>query len=396
MLDSLNIGTSGLQSFSTGLKVISNNVANLNTPGFKAGDAQFSSLYAGGGQGSLAGGGSGPLIGNGVMAGQTFVNFQPGDTRQTGNTLDLSIDGDGFFVTQGEQEGDQQYTRAGQFEFDKDGQLVLRGTGRRVLGLGVDGAQSPITLQGLRISQPKSTTQIRLIGNLSSSATEFSIASVKVIDAVGGEHVLKLVFRPKAGASGTWTVELLDGSSSVGSGEVRFADGRPAPGADSIDFSYTPAGGNTSSIKLDLSKDVTSFETGSTSSLAVGSTDGYSVGSLSKISFEADGSMLIAYSNGQTAKGSKLALARFDSNEALQPVGGNAFLMAGTEGRHIGAAKQGGFGSIASSQIEGSNVDLATEFSDLIVMQRGYQAASRIVSTANEMLQELFDMKGSR
>jgi len=401
MFDAIFIGTSGLQTFSAGLKVISNNVTNLNTPGFKSADAQFSNLYqadSGSGSGQLVS--SGQRFGSGVMAGETLVNFQPGEMRQTGNPLDLSVNGEGFFITQepgsNAQQAEYRYTRAGQFEFDKDGRLVVRGTDKQVVGLDDKGAQTPITLDGLRIQDPKPTSTVTLTGNLSSSATEVTVSTVKVIDAIGGEHVLKLVFKPKAGNPGSWTVAVFDGATEVASGDVSFVDGRPANGSDSFSFSYTPPGVKTTSVKVELSKNATSFDTGAMSSLALGSVDGYSVGSLTKVSFDADGVMSLSYSNGQSSKGPRIALAVFDTNGSLTPIGNNEFGSEAGQGLHIGAANQGIYGGIGSSQIEGSNVDLATEFSDLIVTQRGYQAASRIVSTANELLQDLYDMKGHR
>lgn len=397
MFDSIFIGSSGLQAFSAGLKVISNNVANLNTPGFKSADAQFSSLfYQGSGNGASPFGQNNLLFGSGVMAGQTFLNFQQGDSRQTGNPLDVSVNGNGFFMSRKPEGGELTYTRAGQFEFNKDGSLVVRGTDRLVIGLGTNGEQAPISLNGLRINAPKPTATINMVGNLSSSATEFTVGSVKVIDAIGGEHLLRLVLKPKAGSPGTWTVSVMDDATEVGSGEVKFVDGRPQAGGDSFTFTYAPTGVSGSAIKLDFSKDVTSFETGTSSSLAVAKTDGHAVGSVTKIAFEADGTMSLTYSNGEVVKGPKLALATFDANAALTPLGNNEFTYATREGIRVGVANQGGFGAIASSQIEGSNVDLATEFSDLIVAQRGYQASSRIVSTANDMLQDLYDMKGHR
>jgi flagellar hook protein FlgE len=395
MIDSIFIGTSGLQAFSEGLKVIGNNVANLNTPGFKASDSVFSNLYAAQG-GSGQPGGEATQFGGGVTLSQTAVNFRAGDLRQTGNPLDLNVSGEGFFVTREKDKPDTVYTRAGQFEFNKDGHLVVRGTERQVIGLSASGEQVPITLDGLRLNPPKPTATVTLSGNLSSSATDFSISSVKVIDSAGGEHSLTLKFTPKTGAAGTWTVQLMDGSTEVGNGEIRFTGSQPLPGFDSIDIRYSPTGVAASSIKLDFSKNVTNFDTGTTSSLAVASNDGYAVGSLNKIAFEADGTMTLTYSNGQTAKGAKVALALFDSTARLQPQGNSGFTYADRTGVRIGAASQNGFGSIGSSQVEGSNVDLASEFSDLIVAQRGYQASSRIVSTASELLQDLFDMKGHR
>lgn len=397
MFDSIYIGTSGLQTFAENLKVISNNVANMNTAGFKASDSVFASLYyAGNGEGAghLTGGST--QFGAGVSLGQTVLNMTAGEVRQTGNPLDLSINGEGFFITRQGNDGAAIYTRAGQFEFDKDGTLVVRGTDRQVVGLGASGEQTAISLNGLRINPPKATAKVTLTGNLSSSVTSFSIASVKVIDSAGGEHGLKLDFAPKTGVAGTWTVKLMDGLTEVGAGEIQFANGAPKPGFDSLDFVYSPTGAKPTAIKVDFSSNVTSFDMGTTSTLAVGSTDGYAVGSLNKISFETDGTLALNYTNGQTAKGAKLALAMFDSTAQLKPEGSSDFSYAGIQGLRVGAAGQGSLGTIGSSQIEGSNVDLAGEFSDLIVAQRGYQASSRIVSTANELLQDLFDMKGHR
>ena len=397
MLDSIYIGTSGLQAFSEGLKVIGNNVANLNTPGFKASNSVFSNMYFADSQsGSGPQTGAATQFGGGVTLSQTAVNFRVGELRQTGNPLDLNVTGEGFFVTRDKDQSETIYTRAGQFEFSKDGHLVVRGTERQVIGLSATGEQAPITLDGLRLNPPQPTATVSLGGNLSSSVTDFSIASVKVIDSAGGEHSLTIKFTPKTGAAGTWTVAVMDGTTEVGTGEIKFAGSQPMPGFDNISINYAPTGITASTIELDFSKNVTSFDTGTSSSLAVSSSDGHAVGTLNKITFDADGTLALGYSNGQTAKGAKVALALFDSTAQLQPQGNSGFTYAAHAGMRIGAASQGGFGNIGSSQIEGSNVDLASEFSDLIVAQRGYQASSRIVSTASELLQDLFDMKGHR
>ncbi len=397
MFDSVFIGMSGLQSFATGLKVISNNVANLNTPGFKSSDAVFSDLfYQSGGTGTGAPGSQFAAFGTGVASTQTFINFKAGDTRQTGNPLDMSLGGDGFFVIKDAKEETLTYSRAAQFEFDKDGNLVSRTDGKQVMGLGSGGQLSPISLNGLRINTPKATSVIKLSGNLSSSSTDTTIDSIKVIDAIGGEHVLKLNFKPKANAAGTFTVSVLDGTTEVGTGEITFIGGIPQAGADSFTFSYAPTGASALSLKVDLSSGVTSFETGSTSTLAVSSTDGHAVGSLSAVTFDAKGVLSVTYTNGEKATGAQLALAVFDTNQGLVQRGNGEFTEPNNTLVHYGVAGAGRFGSITSNQVEVSNVDLSSEFSNLIVTQRGYQASSRVVSTANEMLQELFDMKGHR
>lgn len=404
MLDSIYIGTSGLQTFSEGLKVISNNIANLNTPGFKSSSSVFANLYyANPGEGNGQSTGGSTHFGNGVSLGHTAVNFNAGELRQTGNALDLNIVGEGFFIVRDKGTGEPHYTRAGQFEFNKDGNLVVRGTENQIVGLGAGGAQQPISLNGLRLNPSKATTTVSFSGNLSSAlfssttTTQFDIAGVKVFDSLGGEHSLKVSFSPKTLTADTFVVSIVDGTVDVGSGEIQFnAGGQIVPGFDSVSFTYTPKGTTASIIKLDFSNNVTDFNTGTTSSVAVAKVDGYGVGSLATVSFDADGTMNLAYSNGQKAQGPKVALARFDANSQLRPQSGGTFTYVSAQGMHVGVANQGGYGSIGSNQIEGSNVDLATEFSDLIVAQRGYQASSRIVSTANELLQDLFDMKGHR
>jgi flagellar hook protein FlgE len=396
MFDSIFIGMSGLQSFSAGLRVISNNVANLNTPGFKSAEIRFADLYyQSGSYGGNLNRSNSNLFGTGVGAGQTFLNFQSGESRQTGNPLDLSVGGTGFFITRG-ADGSLTYTRAGQFEFNKDGVLISRTTGREVMGLGSGGGLAAITLNGLRLNPPKATAQIKLTGNLSSNAPDFAIDSVKVFDALGGERTLRLSFKPKDGAAGTWVVTAIDGETEVGKGEVGFVDGKPAAGSDKVAFTYTPTGLSGTAITLDFSSQVTSFSTGTFSSLAATSTDGHAVGSLTKLEFDAKGVLSLTYSNGEKASGLAIALADFESNIGLESVGDGEFAHPQPNQARLGTPGSAQFGGVASSQIEVSNVDLSTEFSDLIVTQRGYQASSRIVSTANEMLQELFEMKGRR
>jgi flagellar hook protein FlgE len=397
MIDSIFIGMSGLQTFSSGLKVISNNVSNLNTPGFKASSATFGDLYyqdvPSGQQGE-----GGPLqYGTGVTTAGTFVNFKAGDTQQTGNPLDLSINGDGFFVTQDAKDGSLTYSRAGQFELDKDGNVVVRGSEQKLMGYSAGNSLEPIALGELKVSKPKATTKVSFVGNLSSTATDFSVDSVKLIDSLGGEHDVKLTFKAKDGAAGTWTVTMTDAGVDTEIGDIKFIAGSPDPSAESLTLHYSPTGGGPAfDVNLDFSTGVTSFSTGATSTLAVSTSDGQAMGQVSSVTFNESGVMTINYSNGQTASGPQIALARVDYDAALEQSAGGQFTSKDPQAVHVGRAASDGYGKIASSQVEGSNVDLSTEFSNLIIMQRGYQAASEIVNTANSMLQNLFDMKTQR
>lgn len=399
MFESILIGMSGLQGFSKGLKVISNNVANLNTPGFKSANLNFTDAYY---QQSNQGGGyalgeSHLQYGTGLTTLATRLNFQQGDTRQTGNQMDISIAGEGFLVVE-DQSNTPHYTRAGQLQFDKDGNLVTTTGNRYVMGFVKDSngtSLSRITLAGLKTNPAHATTAVKFNGNLSNTATEFTLDTVKVIDAVGGEHTLKLNFKNKNSTdAGTWTVTVMDGTTTVGSGDIKFINGMPDPTANSFTFSFTPEGGAAMDVKLDFANDVTSFAAGTTSTLAVSSQDGYAAGTISSVAFDSDGTLALTYSNGQTAKGSQLALAMFESNLGLSQSGSAEFTADGTQAAVLGRPGQRGLGTVHGGQLELSNVDLSAEFGDLIVMQRGYQASSRVVTTANEMLQELFEMKG--
>lgn len=387
MLDSINIGVSGLLGFERGLRVIANNTANMNTPGYKSSTLQFADLLGSGAAGD------GVQLGQGVSTSATHVDFRQGELRQTGNDLDLALDGQGMFMLRDAQ-GETRYTRAGQFKLDADGALVHRGDGNKAIGVGADGRFTEISVAGLRTSAAKATATARLIGNLSSTSSEQTVGSVKIFDAAGSEHVLSVKFTNLAPAKPQgWKVELLDGSTSVGTAQVDFVDGKPTVDTQRLSFTYTPAGQAAQALTLDLSRDVTSFAAGSLSTLAMTSQDGFGPGALTRIAIDASGTLVATYSNGQTVNGARLALGRFESEDAVKDLGGNLFGEANGAGWKQGVAGEGGFGSVRAGSLEMSNVDLSREFSDLVIMQRGYQASSQVVSTANDMLQELFGMK---
>lgn len=389
MLDSIYVGMTGLQGYSQGLRVIANNTANINTPGFKGSSLQFADLFY-----STQEAGTGFMqVGYGLSTAGTSLNFKQGELRQTGNSLDLAIDGQGLFTLR-DDSGNLHYTRAGQFMFNSEGVLVSRADGGKVMGVGETGEMGEISIAGQSTVQGKASATLKFAGNLPSTAATQTVGSVKVIDHVGGEHTLSvLLTNNSATTPGSWSVELLDGTTSAGVGDIMFSNGRPQAGNSTVTLSYTPAGLAAVQLVLDFGGDVTSFDSGSLSTLAFTTQDGYSPGALTGVSFDPLGALVMAYSNGQTVKGSKLSLGRFDSLEAVESVGSNSFDATNSLAWHTGTAGNGGFGQVRSGMVELSNVDLSQEFSDLVIMQRGYQASSQIISTANEMLQELFNMK---
>ncbi len=396
MFESMYIGISGLSAYSRGLNVISNNLANMNTTGFKGSTLNFGDLFyrqqSSGGEAAS----QGSQFGTGVHVLGTHVNFRAGELRQTGNALDLAIAGNGYLVTRDATGQEQRYSRAGQLAFDRDGFLVSSTTGRRIAGLDAAGGLTDVSLNGLRINAPVATTSVVLQGVLSSTQSgEFTLTPIKVIDAQGGEHTLKAVFTSTGTTtSGNWNVVVRDGTVDVTTGTMRFINGVPDPAASSFNVNYQPAGAPAMTFSLTLGPNASSFST--TSSLAVASQDGVAVGTLVSAAIDTEGFVVATYSNGKTQKGTQLALASVAADSALAAAENGEFTLADPTGLVIGRAGKNGLGSFSAGQVEGSNVDLATEFTDLIVMQRGYQASSRIVSTANDLIQELFDMKGHR
>jgi flagellar hook protein FlgE len=396
MIDSIYVGMTGLAGFSGGLRVIANNTTNLNTPGFKSSNLQFTDLFYSRDSvmtGSSDGGYS--QRGYGLNMAGTSLSFKQGDLQQTSNGLDLAIDGQGFFMLR-DDDGNLSYTRAGQFRFDDAGVLRDSATEQRVMRLGAGNDLQEINLTGVRTNAGRATTRVIFKGNLSSTATSQTVNGVKVIDALGGEHTLDVRFTNLGTTTpASWTAELLEGTTVVGSGQIQFQSGLPLPGNSTVTLTYSPAGVAPIPLVLDFSTDVTSFASANVSTLAMNSQDGRGPGNLTGVTFSATGAMQRAYSNGQVISGAQLAVIRFDldSMDTLESVGDNRFISNATRGWEIGAAGSPGFGSIASGTLEKSNVDLSQEFSNLVIMQRGYQASSQVVTTANEMLQQLFSMK---
>lgn len=404
MLDSIFIGMSGLMGYSRGLRVIANNTANINTPGFKGASLQFGDMFYASGQGGggFTGSTTNPL-GQGLTTYSTSLDFTQGELRQSGNGLDLAVNGQGLFILR-DAAGQLHYTRDGEFKFDDDGFLVSRSTNDKVMAYDEHGAMVEVSLEGLRSNPGKATSSVTFMGNLyrtDDHTGTFSLTSVTVRDAAGAEHVLSISFEEQTSLlpdQNVWKVKVMSGSTEVGSGELIFdliGNVKDAEAAK-ITVNFAPQEGATPQpIVLDFSSDVQCYAgTTSLSTLRASAIDGYAHGDLTGTSFDDAGTLKLTYSNGQTVDGVKLALARFDSPDNIRAAGDNYFEPVDGSTWQTGTARSGAFGTLQSGVVEISNVDLSSEFSDLVIMQRGYQAASQVVSTANEMLQELFSLKG--
>lgn len=400
MLDTIYTSTSGLQTFSKGLDVISSNVTNVNTVGYKANglvyrDVHYNFTLKDEHQQTLYG----TNIGGGVAADVTSVLFNQGDLRQTGNDTDVAISGRGFFVVE-QPEGGYVYSRNGQFEFNDNGDLVTRDGGNRVMGLSASGALQAINENPYKAQAAVPTGKVTLVGNLSTGSTTATTPNISIIDSVGGTHTFTIAYTPDTNnpVARSWRVTVTDEKqATVTTGTISFAaNGSPLQGANTLTFDYQAAGAASQSITLnfgdpDSFSNVTSFSGGSTSNVTVASSDGRAAGALLTLSFDDKGRLLAKYSNNQSVTGTQLALADFDNVQALRQLGNGLFHAQSNQRALIGAPGRDAFGTITARSVESSNIDLSTQFTDMIVVQRGYQASSQVLTVANEMLQQLLE-----
>ena len=396
MLESIYIGMTGLTSYSRGLQTISNNVANLNTPGFKTSMLRFADLfYTGVGAGPLTHSGA-TQFGTGVTYTQSSINFKQGELRSSGQDLDLAVEGDGFLLL---LDGERTvYARTGQFAIDSAGSLAESNLGMKLGVLTPSGRIQAFTLGDRRINPPKATKEVKFTDNLSSSGQEHVIGDVEVIDGTGGSHIWTIRFKNDfAATAGRWavTVEGADGTK-IEEGELVFNGSVLSPGKDKISVELKSADGTSSTVVLDFSSSVTGFSSGTSSSLRVESKDGYGPGQLTRVSINDEGRIQLDYSNGQTETSDHIALAGFQDLQALRQRGDGVFENTSDISPRVVRQGEYGLGSVRGQSLEASNVDLSQEFGQLILYQRGYQASSQVISVANEMIQQLFELRAGK
>jgi len=404
---SLYAGVGGLQAYGQAMNVIGDNIANVNTVGFKSSRTVFGDI--------LASSGGGLQIGRGSQVRDVNLSFEIGSLESTGNSTDVAIQGNGFFIL-----GDisqRYYTRAGQFTLDDSGYLV-GGTGIRVQGFGLDattglatGNLTDINLANVQ-SQPRSTSTFTLGANLdaAASATTTFQSAVNMFNSIGELVTLTVTFT-KGATAGAWTYASTASVGSATSGTLTVGGATGALQFDSTgslstpttDPTFTisgcPSGASTITTSWDLmtgtgvtNGDLTSYASNSvTNSITQ---NGFGTGTLRGLSISEEGIISGLFSNGQSQNLSQLGLADFLSPWGLSKQGNSLYSETADSGQAIfGTANSGRFGSIAGNSLELSNVDLGTEFVKLIQTQRAFQANSRIITSVDEMLVEVVNLK---
>ncbi len=391
MFNSIYIGLTGLNAYSRGLQAVSNNVTNLNTSGFKGSTVSFQNFYGTGDHGGLSYTVDSHNAGNGVGMGDSRLNLKQGELRQTDRDLDLAVDGTGFLVLMDGK--DLLYTRTGNFEVNKEGFIVLQGTDLKLATLDQSGRPTALSIDASRTSAPKQTTKVTFADNLSSSTASFTVSDMKVYDATGGLHTWKATFTRDTAANRKWDVAVVDDKgTAIGTAALTFdATGKVEDTSKTLSFTDS---GNGFTVAFDFSGAVTSFSSGDVVTLRAASIDGNTVGAVTTVAVNAKGELELGYSNEQKTQLGAVAIADFRDTGSLAQRSGGLFAYDGTGEHAYLPSSDPRVGKVMSKRLEASNVDLSKEFGDLILIQRGFQAASQIVSVSNDMIQQLFGIRG--
>jgi flagellar hook protein FlgE len=413
MFTSFSSALSALNADTTAIDVVGNNLANLNTAGFKTSDVSFHDLVTQ----SIGSGLGSTQVGFGVGTPITLRQFSQGAIESTGSPLDGAIQGDGFFVVS-TPAGAIQYTRSGNFQVDSSGNLMTA-TGEKVQGwaenngvLTTSGPIGNITVPVGALQQPQVTTTVSADLNLDASATAgpppdtFS-TSMQVYDSLGAAHVVTMAFT-KTSTANQWQYSMSFPDSDL------TAPGTPVTGTLTFDSSghlTVPAttdvppvlaatgladGASDMSVTWNMfngsTPRLTQFvQPSATSALAQ---DGKPAANLVSVGLADGGKILAQYSNGTTVAVGQIAMATIRNPQSLISVGNSDYqLSANTATPAIGLPGSGGRGTVLGGSVEASTVDIAREFTNLIVFQRSYEANARVITTADQLSQDTIALK---
>lgn len=401
MLRAMSTAITSLGLHQSYMDVVADNLANANTSGFKSSTVTFQDQF-----GQLLSAGSGPTtnlgginptqIGLGVRLGSISRNFTQGTLKDTGRSLDMAMQGDGFFIY--EESNTRYYSRDGSLELDSEGVLVNASTGQRILGWMPDStgvidtgtALTQITIP-LDDALARSTTEALLGGNIDASASVGDTTQITMgaYDSLGALQSLSVEFEKTADNEWDWTVT----SGGTGAGTLTFNADGSYDSVTSTQVTITGAGGaNNTVFDIDFS-DLTQLSTDDT--VALVSQNGLAAGTISGFDVVSNtGEIYGLYSNGLQELLGQIGIASFINPVGLNRIGQNMYTTGLNSGEpQIGGAGTAGRGTISSGYLEASNVDLSREFTNMILAQRGFQASSRIITTSDEMLQELVNLK---
>ncbi len=404
---------SGLSASSAALQSISNNLANMNTDGYKAQSSVFSDVFY---QNYGTSGSGNPIqSGLGVQVAGTTSDLSNGHLSATGVASNLALNGNGYFVVRNNN-GALNYTRSGDFTTNSTGQLTTTG-GQLVMGypavggvINTNSALQPLNVGAGTTTPANPTSKFALTTNLNASAPvgDTFNSPLSVYDSLGAAHTLTVTYTKTA--NNTWSynagvpsTDIQGGtgsSTSVGSGTLVFdSTGALASPTGSISLSIKSFANGAADMNptwnlTDSSGSSLLRQTASTASNSATSQDGFAAGTLSSFSVLTDGTVEATFTNGQNRALGQVVLASFANPEGLSRDGGNVYAMTSASGAPVvGTAGTGGRGTIVGSTVEQSNVDVAKEFAQLIVAQRSYEANAKAITAFDQIEQATIAMK---
>ncbi len=427
ILSSMYTGVTGIQANGEALGVISDNIANANTVGFKTSRAEFADVVAK----SLKGVLGGNQIGRGTKLNGVTQVFSQGSVTQTDKATDVALSGDGFFVIDG-PEG-RSFTRNGSFNFNKDGELINI-DGNFVKGFRADDSGKITTkLDSIKLDKTvidaKKTELVDIAMNLDIRAdvreggfniekpveTSNYSTGITVMDSAGNSHNLTMYFSKTADNNWKWYAaakgeEIVGGEKGkeviAGTGTLKYTiDGKlQEQTVEQSAFNFTKGAQPDQNIKFTFGDAIMEGGTGTKGSTQYGSAsdiykhtqDGYTAGTIGGLSFNDDGVLAAFYTNGVTKNIAQLAVAKFENNEGLFKAGNNMFKESRTSGAaNIGGPNTAGRGRVFAKSVESSTTDIASEFVNLIQMQRAFQANAKTLSSSDELMQEIINLRRS-
>ncbi|HJS91841.1 MAG TPA: flagellar hook protein FlgE [Steroidobacteraceae bacterium] len=403
---SFDLALSGINAANTDLNVTSNNLANVNTTGFKESRAEFADLFA-----QTQEGVSQTAVGNGVQVAAVAQQFGQGNITSTGNNLDLALSGSGFFIVS--NNGALSYSRNGAFQVDQNGYLVTS-SGEQVQGYAplANGGFNTGGLASLQLttaeSAPQATATADIALNLPSSAaaptnaplnpadptTYTDTTSLTVYDSLGAAHTAQLYFM-KGAAPGTWTSQLYVDGTAVGAAQALTYSSSgtlTSPANGQVNFgAYTPATGAAAmNVTFNFG---TSTQFGDSFGVNSISQDGYTTGSLTGINISSSGIVQANFTNGQSKTLGQIALANFANPQGLQQEGNTEWQQSFASGDAVhGVAGGSGFGTIQSGSLESSNVDITAQLVNMITAERDFQANAQMISATDQVTQSIINI----